>query len=104
MIDRIQDLKDRLEVEVGKEDLETANKAFDKIVLEGKKPTRYFCSLEKPMKTSTLLGSLFIENKESKMEDSFDQGAIEKEVRGVFKVSMLKYQLKQKEIYIQIYW
>ena len=44
IIDRIQDLKDRLEVEVEKEDLETANKAFAKMKLEGEKPTKYFCS------------------------------------------------------------
>ena len=48
---------------------------------EGKNPTKYFCSLEKQMKKSTLLDSLFIENKESLLEESFDQKEIEREVR-----------------------
>ena len=47
IIDIIQELKDRLEVEVEKEDLERANKAFAKMNLEGEKPTKYFCSLKK---------------------------------------------------------
>ena len=72
-------MKDRLEVEVEKEDLKRANNVFAKINLEGEKPTRYFCSLEKKMRKSTLLDSLFIENKEFKMEESFGQGAIKKE-------------------------
>ena len=75
IIDRIQDLKYRLEVEVEKKDLKIANKAFAKMKLEGEKPTRYFCSLEKQMRKSTLLDSLFIENNESKMEETFDQNA-----------------------------
>ena len=61
-IDRIQDLKDRLEVGVEKEDLERAHKAFAKMNLEGAKPTKFFCSLEKQTKRSVLLDSLFIEN------------------------------------------
>ena len=43
--DRIQEVKDRLEREIEKEDFERANKAFAKMNLEGKKPTKYFCSL-----------------------------------------------------------
>ena len=53
--------------------------------LEGERPTRYFCCLEKQMKKSTLLDSLFIENKESKLEESIDQKEIEKEVRIFYK-------------------
>ena len=84
IIYRIQEMKDRLEREIEKEDFERANKAFAKMNLEGKKPTRYFCSLEKQMKKSTLLDSLFIENKESKLEESFDQKKIEREVQRFF--------------------
>ena len=47
IIDRIQKMKDRLEKEIEKEDFERANKAFAKMNLEGERPTRYFCSLEK---------------------------------------------------------
>ena len=47
IIDRIQDMKDKLAREIEKEDFERANKAFAKMNLEGKKPTRYFCRLEK---------------------------------------------------------
>ena len=65
-------MKDRLEREIEKEDFERANKAFAKMNLEGKKSTRYFCSLENQMKKLTLLDSLFIENKEFKLEESFD--------------------------------
>ena len=88
IIDRIQDLKDRLEVEAEKEDLERAIKAFAKMNLEGEKPTMYICSLEKQMRKSTVLDSLFIENKESEMEESFDQGTIEKEVKRFYKKSL----------------
>ena len=73
IIDMIQDLKDRLKVEVEKENLKRANKAFARMNLEGKKPTKYFCSLEKQMKKSTLYNSLFIENEEDKMGETFDQ-------------------------------
>ena len=85
IIDRIQDLKDRLEVEAEKENLKRSNKAFAKMNLEGQKPTKYFCSLEKQMKKSTLLDSLFIENDEDKTEETFDQGVIEKEVKKCYK-------------------
>ena len=78
-------MKDRLEVEVEKEDLKRANKAFAKRNLEGEKSTRYFCSLEKQIKKSTLLDSLFIDNDEDKMEKSFDQGIIEKEIKKFYK-------------------
>ena len=81
IIDRIQDLKDRLEVEVEREDLKRANKAFDKMNLEGEKPSRYFCSLEKQMRISTLLDTLFVENNEAKLEETFDQSEIEKELK-----------------------
>ena len=49
IIDRIQDLKDMLEVKVERENLKRANKAFAKMNLEGEKPSRYFCRVEKPM-------------------------------------------------------
>ena len=68
IVDRIQELKDRLEVEV------------EKLNLEGETPTKYFCSLEKQMKKSTLLDSLLIENEQEIVEEIVDQGPIEKEV------------------------
>ena len=65
--------------------MEKANKAFAKMNLEGKKPTKYFCSLEKQTKTSNLLDSLHIENEEDKMEETFDQVVIENEVKKFYK-------------------
>ena len=47
IVNKIQELKNRLELEVEKEDMKRANKAFAKMNLEGEKPTKYFCSLEK---------------------------------------------------------
>ena len=60
-------MKNRLEVEVEKEDMKRAKKAFAKMNLEGEKPTKYLCSLEKHMKKSTLLDSLFIDNEEDQI-------------------------------------
>ena len=63
---KINDLKDRLEIEVEREDMERAKLAFAKMSIEEEKPTRFFCSLEKQMKMkkATLLDSVMIQNKE----------------------------------------
>ena len=61
--------------------MKRANKAFAKMNLEGEKPTKYFCSLEKHTKWSDLLDSLVIENEEDKVEETFDKLVIEKEVK-----------------------
>ena len=63
--------------------------------LEGEKPTRYFCSREKQKRMSTLLDSLFIENKDSKLKESFDQSAKEKELDNFMRVFMQKHQLSR---------
>ena len=78
---RIQESKLRLEIQIEKEELKRANKAFDKMNLEGEKTTKYFCSLEKQMKKATLLDSLLIENEQKTMEEIVDQSRIEKEVK-----------------------
>ena len=78
-------MKDRLEIETEKEELKRANKAFAKMDLEGEKPTKYFCSLEKQMKKATLLDSILIENEQKKMEEIVDQSRIEKEVKKFYK-------------------
>ena len=71
ILDKTQLLKDRYEREVEKQNLERANKAFAKLNLEGKQPTKYFISLEKQVRKSTILDSLFIENEESIVEEIF---------------------------------
>ena len=85
IIDRIQEMKERLDRQIEKKDFERAYKNFAKMNLEDEKPTRYFCSLEKQMKKSTLLDSLFTENKELKLAELFNQKDIEKEVRRFYK-------------------
>ena len=73
ILEEIQQLKDRHEREVEKRGLEKANKAFAKLNDKGEKPTKYFGSLEKHVRKSPLLDSLFIENEESGKEELFDQ-------------------------------
>ena len=80
IVSRIQELKDRLEIETEKEELKRANKAFAKMDLEGEKPTKYFCSLEKQMKKATLLVSILIGNEQTNMEEIVDEHRIEKEI------------------------
>ena len=53
--------------------------------LEGEKLTKYFSSLEKQIKRSVLLDSLIIENEEYKVDETFDQLVIEKEVKTFYK-------------------
>ena len=74
---KIKDIKDRLEIEVEREDMERAKLAFAKMSLEGEKPNRFFCSLEKQMKKTTLLESVMIQNKEGEEKDCFNQSEIE---------------------------
>ena len=45
-MEKIKYMKDRLEIEVEKEDMKRAKLAFAKMSFEGKKPTRFFCSLK----------------------------------------------------------
>ena len=42
VVGKIKDLKDRLELEIEREDMERAKIAFAKLSLEGEKPTRFF--------------------------------------------------------------
>ena len=72
--EEIQQLKDRQE-------REKSNKSFPKLNIEGEKPPKYFCRLEKQVRKSTLLDSLFMDNYETVEEEIFDQEKIEKEVK-----------------------
>ena len=56
VVGRIKDLKDSLELEIERKDMERAKLAFAKMSLKGEKPTRFFCSLKKPMRKNHSLG------------------------------------------------
>ena len=65
--------------------MEGAKLAFAKISLEGEKPFRFFCSLEKQTKKATLLESVMIQNKEGDEKECFYQREIEEKVRAFYK-------------------
>ena len=65
--------------------MDRAKLSFAKMNLEGEKLTRFFCSLEKQMRKSTLLQSIMIQGKEKIEKECFNQGQIEEEVRNFYK-------------------
>ena len=70
---------------IPKGDMERAKIAFAKMSLEGEKPTRLFCCLEKQMKKTTLLESIMVHNKEGEEKECFNQSQIEEEVKVFYK-------------------
>ena len=85
VVGKIKDLRDSLEKTIEREDMERAKLVFAKNSLEGEKPTRFFCSLEKQMRKTTLLDSIMIQDKDVKEKECHDQGQIEIEVRKFYK-------------------
>ena len=83
--ERVRELKDRLEIEVEKEDRDKAKLAFAKISIEGQKPARFFCSLEKQKRKTTLLELVLIQNEQDKEKECFEQSTIEEEVLKFYK-------------------
>lgn len=49
-VEQIKDNKNSLETEIERDDIERPMLPIAKMNLEGEKPTRFFCSLEKQMK------------------------------------------------------
>ena len=81
-------MKDRYAREVERQDLEWAKQAFSKLNLEGEKPTKYFCNLEKQVRKMTLLYSRHPTN--STNED------IKSQIRNL---KEFEYNNLEKEIY-----